>query len=274
MIDRRTFVNAVGAAGLAALGVTRPARAYKLDRIGIQLYTVRDAMALDVNRTLERVAQIGFRDVEFAGYFGRTPAQIRLAVERLGLRAPGTHLEYERLESDWRRTLDAAAAAGHQYVVIPWVPEPARRTEDDWRRLADLLNRCGHAARSAGVRLAYHNQLYDVQPINDVMPIDRLARDTDPEAVTFELDVFWAVKGGADPFLLLDRHVGRFTLIHAKDIGRAPALEMKDVGAGTMDWRALLAAARPVHVFVEHDEPPDALASVRASYRFLRRLEF
>jgi sugar phosphate isomerase/epimerase len=272
-VHRRDVLLGIGAVIGARWPVLRTSRD-KLDRIGLQLYTVREAMALDVQRTLERVAQIGFRDVEFAGYFGRTPAQIRLAVERVGLRAPSAHIEYERLESDWRRTLDDAAAAGHHYVVVPWIPDTARTTEDDWRRLADVLNRAGHAARAAGVRLAYHNQLYDVQPIRDVLPIDRLAAGTDPDALTFELDVYWAAKGGVDPLVLLERHPGRFTLVHAKDIGAAPALEMKDVGAGTVDWRALLAGARPAHVFVEHDEPPDALNSVRTSYRYLRRLEF
>jgi len=277
MIDRRSFLRSVGAAGLATFLSPRALRADKLERIGVQLYTVRAALQHDLEGSLAGLARIGFKDVEFAGYFGRSPASIKIAVERAGLAAPGSHVEYERMGSLWTRTLDEAARVGHEYVVVPWIPEQARKTEDDWRRLADLLNRSGHAARAAGLRFAYHNQAYDFKPVDGVVPFDRLALATDPDAVSFELDVYWALQGGANPVAVLDRYPGRFPLLHAKDAGPAPERRMEDVGAGTIDWRAILsrrATAGIQHVFVEHDEPANAFASAANSYRYLRRLKF
>jgi sugar phosphate isomerase/epimerase len=276
MIDRRTFLHVMAAAGLPRFA-REPIATDKLERIGVQLYTVRASMQQDMSATLERIAAMGFKEVEFAGYFERTPRDVRIAVERAGLTAPGSHVTYERLGSFWNRTLDEAAAAGHELVVIPWIPEDARKTADDWARLAELLNRSGHAARAAGLRLAYHNQEYDFKPADNVVPFHRLAAATDPDAVAFELDVYWAVKGGADPVAVLERYPGRFPAIHAKDAGPAPERKMTEVGRGTVDWRAVLShrsSAGIEHVFIEHDEPANAYTSLTQSLRYLKRLEF
>jgi sugar phosphate isomerase/epimerase len=276
MLDRRAFLGSIAAAGLSPRWARR-LFADKLERIGVQLYTVRASMQRDMDATLEGIARIGYKEVEFAGYFGRSPSQVRIAVERQALTAPGSHLPYERLTGGWTRALDEAAAVGHRFVVIAWVPEEARATLDDWQRVAELLNRSGHAARAAGLRFAYHTYTYDFTPIDGVVPFDRLAASTDPDAVAFELDVYWALQGGADPLALLDRYPGRFPLLHVKDAGPAPKREMVDIGDGTVDWKAVLsrrAAAGTEHVFVEHDDPLNALRFLNHSYRYLRRLSF
>jgi len=277
MLTRREFLRSAGATGLAALVSPRLFRTEKLDRIGVQLYMVRGALQQDFEGTLRDIAAIGFREVEFAGYFGRTPSGIAMAVKRWGMTAPGSHITYERLITQWTRTLDEASGAGHDFVVLPWVPEEVRKTADDWSRLAELLNRSGHAARAAGLRLAYHNQVYDFAPVDGVTPFDRLAAATDPDALAFELDVYWCVKSGGDPIAALERYPGRFPLIHAKDAGPAPERKMMDVGSGTVDWKAVLshkASAGIEHVFVEHDEPANPFTSAATSYRYLRRLSF
>lgn len=268
-LDRRQFLHVLGAAALG--GCARAPR--RLARLGVQLYTVRAELQRDFDGTLARLAEIGYLEVEFAGYFGRTPAQVRASVERAGLTAPGTHVAYEMLADGWQRTVDDAAAAGHDWIVVPWIPEDARRDAGDWRRLADRLNRAGAAARTAGLRLAYHNQEYDCTPVETVTPLYVLADSTERDLVDFELDVYWAVKGGADPRAILARYPGRIPLMHLKDSAGPPRHLMTDVGVGTLDWPEILARGRDAglrHAFVEHDAPADAFTSVRASYHYLQ----
>jgi sugar phosphate isomerase/epimerase len=184
---------------------------------------------------------------------------------------------FELLRGDWSRAVGDAAAAGHSWIVVAWVPESERRSSDDWRRLADLLDRSGAAARTAGVRFAYHNQEYDFKPVETATPFDVIATGTQPANVDLELDVYWAVKGGGDPLATIDRYPGRIPLMHFKDAGPPPSRAMVDVGAGTIDWKSVLArgpAAGLRHVFVEHDTPADAFASVRAGFAYLNGVTF
>jgi len=278
-LDRRGFVRSLGAASLAALGGCGRAApgGRRLQRIGVQLYTVRAELQRDFDGTLARLAEIGYREVEFAGYFGRTSSQVRVAVAQAGLSAPGSHVPFELLRDDWSRAVDEAAAAGHSWIVVAWVPEAERRSPDDWQRVAALFNRAGVAARTAGVRFAYHNQEYDFQPVENVTPFDVVAAETDPANVDLELDVYWAVKGGGDPLASIQRYSGRIPLMHFKDSAGPPEHAMVDVGAGTIDWQAVLARGSRAglrHVFVEHDTPTDAVASVRAGFTYLQGVEF
>lgn len=277
-LDRRSFVRSLGVASLAGLGGCGwGARTRRLQRIGVQLYTVRAELERDFDGTLARLAEIGYRDVEFAGYFGRTPAQVRAALAQAGLSAPGSHVAFESLLANWQRTAGEAAEAGHDWVVVPWLPEAARQRAVDWGRVADLFNQSGALAQQAGVRFAYHNQEYDFRPVETQTPFDVVAARTDPALVDFELDVYWAVKGGADPLACIERYPGRFPLMHFKDSAGPPAHAMVDVGAGTIDWQAVLALSKRAgleHVFVEHDTPADPLASVRAGFTYLAGVEF
>jgi sugar phosphate isomerase/epimerase len=284
-MDRREFVGRVAAAGGAALAApavsvwsagcaqSAPA-ANALSRIGVQLYTVRTEMEKDVEATLARVAAIGYQEVEFAGYFGRTPEQIKSTLAANGLSAPASHVSWESLENGWSRVLDEAARAGHTYVVVAWLPED-RRTLDDYRRWAGIFNEAGRAAQAAGLRYGYHNHDFEFTPTGDTLPYDVLLSETDPELVTLEMDLFWITKGGQDPLAYAERHPGRFQLVHVKDMDAQGT--MVDVGAGRIDFAAIFARSPQAgirHYFVEHDQPADPFASIEASYRHLRALEF
>jgi sugar phosphate isomerase/epimerase len=276
-MDRREFVSvlAAGLAGGAALGCHESsAGTRRLDRIGVQLYTVRREMEENVEATLARVAEIGYQEVEFAGYFGRTPEQIRTALSNAGLQAPASHVPWEALETTWSRTLDEAARAGHAVVVVPYLPEN-RRTLEDYRRWADIFNEAGRAARDAGLQYAYHNHDFEFAPVDGVVPFDVLLADTDPDLVALELDLFWITRGGLDPLSYAETHPGRFQLVHVKDMDAAG--RMVDVGAGRIDFAGIFARSAQMgirHYIVEHDEPADPFASIRSSYAYLRGLEF
>jgi sugar phosphate isomerase/epimerase len=245
---------------------------------------VRDLLQTDFEGTLAAVARIGYREVEFAGYFAHTPAQIRAALQRNGLTAPAAHVEYKVTGDGWDAALLIARLVGHQFIVTAWIDDTARRSVDDWQRIADRLNQAGQAARDAGLQLAYHNHSYDFIPLADGrLPYDLLLARTDPMLVRLELDLFWITFGGGDPLAYFTRYPGRFPLVHVKDMTRKPAPNeapervMTDVGKGHIDWKRLFSHGREAgieHWFVEHDQPSDPLESARASFEYLHRLEF
>lgn len=277
MPSRRSFLATLGAAALGAAvqpscasGAARTSR--RLDRVGLQLYTVRSEMQRDVDATLAAVAAIGYTEVEFAGYFDRTPTEIRAMLRQHGLAAPSSHIPFERLNGDWQRVLDEAQAMGHAYVTIPWIAAAERRTIDDWKRVAALFNERAQQARTADLQFAYHNHAFEFEPSAGVLPYDVLLAETEPDLVSFELDVYWAARAGHDPIDVLGRHPGRFSMTHLKDSAGPPDHAMVDVGSGTLDFDRILAVARGAgvrHHFVEHDEPADPLRSIRASYAYL-----
>ncbi len=289
LTDRRTFLATLGlAASRAAVGWRLdavlpgerrldgglPCGQPALERIGLQLYTVRAAMARDFVGTLERVAAIGYREVEFAGYFERTAAEVKALLDRLSLSAPSAHVVFPSQREAWTRALATAAEIGHNYVTVPWIPQDQRRTPDDWKRVAELFNRAGAEAASAGLRFAYHNHDFEFVPVEGEVPFDTLLARTDPALVAFQLDLYWITKSGFDPIEYLSAHRGRFPMVHVKDSAGAPAHRMVDVGEGMIEWSSVLARARDAgtrHFFVEHDDPKDPLSFARRSYEYLVR---
>ncbi len=280
---RRTFLATLG---VAALGIaSRDALAdgillapkRKLKKVGLQLYTVRDLMKADLPGTLRKVAQIGYKEVEFAGYYGRTPAQIRALLKQNGLTSPSSHIGLDILEKDSVRAFADAKAIGHQWVTMPYIPEERRKTVDDWNKIIDLLNQLGPQAKAAGLRLAYHNHDFEIRPVNGVRPLDMMLDKTDPSLVDFEMDLYWVVFGGGDPLDFFNRHPKRFAMVHVKDSAGPPDNKMVDVGKGTIDFPKIFAQSDKAgikHYFVEHDQPADPIATIRNSYNYLHGVRF
>jgi sugar phosphate isomerase/epimerase len=270
-MNRREWLRvAAGAAVLPATGYRLPAR---IRPIGLQLYTVRQAMERDFEGTLARVARVGYTEVEFHDYFGHTPQQVRALLRAHHLRSPAVHVPIEALSRDFAATIDAAHVIGHEYVVVAWTPQELRRTLDGWRRIAELYNRAGAQARAAGMGFAYHNHSYEFMPMEGRLPYDLLLEATDPALVKLEMDLYWITAGGQDPLVYFAKYPGRIPLVHVKDM--TADHHMVDVGAGSIDWRAIFAHREQAgirHYFVEHDEPADPFASIANSYRYLSRL--
>ena len=278
-MERREFLSTTGA---LALGVMLPpacrmARGAKIDKIGIQLYTVRDQMKADFEGTLARIAQIGYKEVEFAGYYDRTPADVRAILERNGLSAPSTHMMSDNAEG-WKKAIDLAKSVGHNYLVAPWIPEEKRKTLDSWKKIADEFNRVGQMAKDAGIQFAYHNHDFEFQPrIEGRIPFDVLLENTDAKLVQLEIDLYWITKGGEDPLAYFQRWPGRVPLVHVKDSMGGPEHKMVDVGQGKIEWKRIFAKREQAgirHFFVEHDQPPQPFDDIATSYSYLKNLEF
>ena len=282
MASRREFLAGTGAALATAALSPRAAEAWsrteKLDRIGVELYTVRSEMARDVGATLTRVAQIGYREVEFAGYFNWDPAKLRATLDANGLTSPSAHVAIEILERDFATSAAAAKVIGHETLIVPSLNTRTLTTTDAWKAVAARFNLLGAKARDAGLRFAFHNHAAEPTPMHGTRPYDVLLGETDPKLVDFQMDLYWMIKAGGDPIAYFASNPGRFTSVHVKDATAAPELAMRDVGAGAVDWRRIFASraiAGIKHFLVEHDTPtPDAFTSITASYNYLAKLTF
>ncbi len=289
-MDRRTFLGTMTAATLLTRRLAFAADDHKIDKIGLQLYTVRDLMKQDFDGTLAKVAAIGYKEVEFAGYFDHSPKDVRAAVDRRGLTAPSAHIDYKSLGEKFPEVIEAAKVVGHEYLVNPWIDEEIRKQPDGWKHAAETFNRAGEACKKAGIQFAYHNHWFEFLPVNGKLPYDLLLTECDPNLVKMELDLCWITVGGQDPLKYFDRYPGRFPLVHVKDVKRVPPVtaggaqdfgssmkDMTEVGSGIIDWKKIFAQSDKAgikHYFVEHDNPKKPLESIKKSYDYLASLRF
>ncbi|WP_309090178.1 sugar phosphate isomerase/epimerase [Phenylobacterium sp.] len=302
-LPRRSFL----AAGAAAL-VSSPACAapfFQRTRlpIGLQLYTLGPDAGKDLDATLAAVAKIGYRDVELPGFMGCKPAELRAALDKAGLTCRSAHIQPRGgFDGDLAKLVDDLATIGVKNAVAPspYVPEHALKaaagagadsyrkmtaalSADDYKMNADLLNRTGAALKKAGIAVGYHNHNFEFAPKGDTNGLEILLKNTDASLVTFEADVGWMAAAGVDPLPYIQKHKGRFTLMHVKDIKAStkPNFELRmdptEVGSGRLDWKRLLSGAHAagVRYFYVEQEPPferPRLEAARLCHDFLARL--
>ncbi|MEP7384400.1 MAG: sugar phosphate isomerase/epimerase [Gemmatimonadota bacterium] len=240
--------------------------------IGVQLYTVRDQMAKDVEATLAKVASIGYKEVEFAGYFNRTPAQISRTLKTNGLTSPSVHIPVGEILKAPTAVLDAMQTIGHKFAVMPYI-DAKERTLDHYKRFADQFNEAAALTRKRGIQFAYHNHDFEFETVSGEVPYELLLTRCDRNLVKFEMDLFWMNKARQNPLDYFARYPGRFPLVHAKDMTAAG--EMTEVGAGVIPFKTYFAKAKQAgieHYFVERDNPTDSFASIATSFKALTAL--
>ena len=275
-MKRREFL-ALGI-GLSALP-SPPRSPARLSRIGLELYSVRDAMKLDPDGTLAKVKAMGYDDVELLwsfNNFGRTAEQVAATLRNEGLRAPSGHIAPEALLKDWEKSLEQARLVGSEYLIVPSLPAETNRSVDAWRVWADHFNNAGATARRFGMWLAFHNEPTHSRALGGVVPYDVFVERTDPTVVRLQLDVGNMIMGGGDPMLYLQKYKERYHSFHIKDITRDRKSDT-DLGSGNVDLKKLLAsipnvASKPCYVEQEGQTAPmDAAAR---NYLYLKNLEF
>jgi sugar phosphate isomerase/epimerase len=284
MINRRRFLSTasqsvIGAVALTALNrIEGEAATKKLDSIGVQLYTVRDEMAKDFEGSLEKVAAVGYKKVEFAGYYDKSPKDVRAALDRYGLAAPSVHTPLADIQTKLDQAIETAKAVGHQFLICPYLQDKDRQTLDDYKRHAETFNRAGEACRKAGIQFGYHNHAFEFEAKDGKRPYDLLLEQTDKNLVKMELDIYWISKAGQDPIAYLGKHKDRFALFHVKDMDKAPNRGITEVGRGVIDFKSVFAKAPKgaiKHYFVEQDTCPGSpFDSIKISFDYLKQLEF
>ncbi len=295
-MNRRQFIEAsLATAAISSLPMSASAEMHRIDKIGVQLYTVRGAMKTDFAGTLAKVAALGYKEVEFAGYFDHSPKDIRALLDKNGLVSPSCHVDYNTVQNKWPQAIEAAHTIGHQFIVCPWIDESQRQAPDGYKRAVELFNIAGAASKKAGVQFAYHNHYWEFEPdahLGGKMPYDYMLEAGDKENFKMEMDLCWINVAGQDPVAYFERYPGRFPLVHVKDMKKLPHVapdklatlkfddvtaNMADVGSGEIDWKRIfshLGNSGVQHFYVEYDEPEDAFASLTASFAYLSKLRF
>ena len=274
-LSRRRFLQQ----SLAATAVASPlsiafGQSRRVDRIGLQLYTLRNEMAQDFEGTLERVAELGFKEMQFAGYHGRSPAEVRRILDRLGMTSPAAHVGLGLMRDEIDRQIDIAGEIGQQYIVIPSLPSD-ERTLNDYERHSEALNEYGLRCKDHGMTIGYHNHSFEFELQGEKIGYDYLLYFTEPDLVKFELDLYWAVNANVNPIEIFNKNPGRFPMVHVKDQNTAG--QMVDVGRGIIDFAEIFTHSEKAgikHYFIEHDFPSDGLNSVAYSFNSVNSIRF
>jgi sugar phosphate isomerase/epimerase len=243
-------------------------------KTGIQLYTIRSEMAKDVPGSLKKLADIGYQELEFAGYFGHSPDEIKKMVADLGMTAPSSHMQrYPDLPPGPQAMIDDALTAGHEWLVWAWFPPEERTPIEKWKQHADLFNSFGARCAKAGLKFAYHNHNFEFDMVDGQRPYDVLMANTDPAVVHFELDMYWCEKGGANILETMKKYADRIAMVHVKDM--LPNGDMTDVSLGTIPFADIFATpgtAKIAHYFVENDDTKTPFESAAISQKALSKI--
>jgi sugar phosphate isomerase/epimerase len=290
-MNRRTFLETAAAVTASTLLANKFSWAaeHHIEKVGLQLYTVRDLMKSDFDGTIAKVASIGYKEVEFAGYFGRTGRQVRAACEKNGLAPVSTHIQYEELDDKFASVIETSKTIGLRYIVCPFIKEELRKSPDIWKQASEKFNRCGEQSKKAGMQFAYHNHWFEFLPVDGKLPYDELLKLCDPNLVKMEMDLCWITAAGGDPLKYFNAYPGRFPLVHVKDLHTIPkvtaggaqnygdTVDLTEVGSGLIDWKKIFAQSDKAgikHYIVEHDHPKQPFDSIKTSYEYLSKLSF
>ena len=273
-VSRRSFLTAAALAAATGALAPRALCAEPAPLIGVQLYSAREALAKDFAGTLKRIAAIGYREVEAAGFYNHRAEDVKHMMADAGLRCVSAHYPLADLLKTTGPTIEYAKTLGLQYVICssPWVADPAHLqkspggaslTLDDWKWNADQFNQLGCKMQEAGLKFGYHNHTMDFRKEGGSIGYRILLEDTDPRCVTLELDCGWAIAAGQDPAEMMRRYRGRFSMLHLKDLKPAPAgtepsnRVSTEIGYGVVDFSPIFEAAKAVgikHYFVEQED--------------------
>jgi len=305
MLSRRNFLKQTATASLGRMVFsTLPVSFFGHKKIltpGVQLYTFFNVIDNDVKGTLQKIANSGYKNIESAfsrkgGYYGMKPKEFAFLLKDMGMHWKSHHAigapiqrpanfppptgpdgkpisvpTLKNLRDNYQEIIDELAEADVPYLVCSNTPIATRKEIES---SISVLNKAGEAAKKAGLQFAYHNHDAEFKTVESIVPYNLILTETNPDLVKMELDIAWAVKGGADPIAMFHKHPGRFPLWHLKDLD-ADRKTILPVGKGTIDFKSIFKKASTAglkNYFVEHDMPPDAFASIQESIKHLKQM--
>jgi len=254
--------------------------------IGLQLYSLRAEFTRTVPATLEKVRAFGFKTVETAGTYNLSPEKFRELLDRNSLKAVSGHFPFERYRDDVEGVAKDAKTLGLEYVGCAWVPHEGDFDEKECRNAIEVFNKAGEALKKHNLKLFYHAHGYEFAPHGDGTFMDLMMKETRPENVRFQMDIFWVVHPGHDPVKWFEKYPKRWELVHLKDMkkgvktgeftGKTDVSNDVALGTGQMDWPAILRAAKKAGVkyyFIE-DESPTVAEQIPQSLKYLEQVKF
>jgi sugar phosphate isomerase/epimerase len=303
MSNRRVFLQQSGIAALAAMlspslissALANPMDKAIVNKVGIQLYTLRDLLQKDVSGVITKLASVGYKQVEtFYGYaagnaangfWGLDAKGFKALLDANGITSPSGHynttafLEKDGNDETLKKHIDIAATVGQKYLTIPSLPGDHKKlgTIDEYKALAAKFNQAGELCKKQGIKLGYHNHNFEFNDLGGGVTLyDILLKETDPALVSFELDLFWAVNAGLDPIAMFKKNPGRYKMWHVKDMDKADKSIFTEVGTGRIDFKEIFKNAKVAgleNIFVEQDiikiNPYD---SITTSYNYIKNV--
>lgn len=262
------------------------ANAQKKKDLGLQLYSLRELLPQDVKGTLQKVAQAGYTQVELYGFniknqfWGLKPIEIKKILEEYQLKPISGHFNMtpyfeDGSTAELKAAIDAAKILGLKYVTIPWIEPNRRNSAEDYKTIAKRLNYAGQLCKNAGLKLAYHNHDFEFIKYGNETGWDILLKNTDKKLVNFELDIYWVIRSGLQPYDLFKANPGRYVMWHIKDMDKADHTLNAEVGSGTIDYKAIFKQAKlsgMKYFFVEHESnyKPDMIGSITQSCNYMK----
>ncbi|WP_294273321.1 sugar phosphate isomerase/epimerase [uncultured Chryseobacterium sp.] len=284
-MERKDFIilSSLGLLGLYACGMTHK-KNHQNRTLGIQLYTVREALSANPEKTLEKLAEMGFTDLEIYGYngtfFGRTANEFNSILKNTGQRVVSSHHttgiahpDQGTLLHDWEKTVEDMKTMGAEYMVCSYI-FPEERTPENYLKLPGILNTAGAVVRKAGMQLAYHNHDFEFETMDDAGNVyDFILKNSSPELVKMELDLYWIAKAGLDPLDYFEQYPGRFPLWHVKDM-KAGNKDFTEIGNGILDFKRIFNKQKQAglkHWFLEQDSSDkDIFESIAISKKYIQ----
>jgi sugar phosphate isomerase/epimerase len=286
-MKRRNFIQNVsmGAAALYANKLfTGPGDSQSL---AVQLYTVREAVAKNLESALEQLAGLGYKNIELYGYngtfFGKTVSEFKTILSNTGIKVLSSHHTTGiamkgkgTLTDGWDKAIEDIHAIGAEYMVCAFL-FPNERTSELYKSLPAMLDKAGTATETAGIQFAYHNHDFEFEKLDDTLVYDFLLKNTSPELVKMELDLYWISKAGHDPVQYFEKYPGRFHMWHVKDM-EAETKAITEVGNGTIDFDRIFSARKKAGLkywFVEQDTSKrDKFESLKISRDYLAKKNY
>ena len=288
MNSRRTFIKQ--SALLAASVAVMPSLActsIEKKALGIQLWSVRDIIGKDVKSVIGKIAQIGYKEVETFGYskkdgfWGLDAKAFKALLQENGLKSPSGHFDFDnymqgKTTDQLKDYIEAANILGSEYITVPYLQAPVRKTADDFKKIAAKLNEAAQTCKSAGLKLAYHNHDFEFTQFGNTTGYEILLTETDKALVDFELDLYWVNRSNQDAVKIFKAHPGRFTMWHIKDMDKTNHDLNAEIGTGLVNFKPIFAEAKLAgvkHYIVEHEfnYKPDILGSIETSFNYVQK---
>jgi sugar phosphate isomerase/epimerase len=315
-MQRRDFIknSALATASLASLDAFSEIK--KMKKVGVQLFSLPKMLDQNFEESMKMLAKIGFKDIEMygpypfsvptahaswnavtpqlgfsgSGYFGNSIDDVKKIFDDNGLSTNSAHTDLDTLKNNMGQLAAAANTLGQKYVVLPAIPEAERKNLDAYKRIAETFNKIGESAIKEGIRFAYHNHGYGLNPIEGQTPLDLILEQTDPNLVFFEMDIYWTSAGGASPIEYLKKYPNRYKLMHLKDMKEAKTFAgdgsnasqwialfpyMTTAGNGVLNVKKIVETALKSgvqHFYVEQDMVAEPEIALKKSFDFVNKI--
>ncbi len=284
MINRRRFIETSSLASLGSIISTMSCSRIKQDikQLGVQIHSVRPQLVNDFEGTLSKISKIGFTNIEAYGLSSDgifiekiSPKYYKETVENLGMKLLSSHINYFQYENI-NKIIDSVLEADIKYGIIPITPEKYRLSIDGYKNFAEYLNKVGEKFNDSGIIFGFHNHDFQFNQLEREIPYEILLQHTMPNLVTFQMDLYWATKGGADPIYLINKYPGRFKSFHVKDLDKF--FDRATVGSGIIDFKSIFnlkEIAGLMDYFVEDFRPEqEPFKKLEKSFNYLNNSDF